>query len=260
MPQIIIRCRYQKFLRCIGTIIVLTMCTINLNMLRVLHKYYHAYTYEINLGDEPQGWLSSTEKSEQEPNYNQLRSETNYLAIASVCVDEGNNLAPDKQVNTARDYMNWTMSNHKAYADAHGYAYHPLTHRSSQLPNKDVRYHKLIWVKLLLQNYSWIFFTDCDSIFLDYSIDVGRWATRHENSKTELILTGDHNYAMNSGQFLIRNRTWAKSLLDDATKEPIHTHGCMGNDNAAFNWLLWRDCSRTGAKGRFATAWNNTKL
>ena len=239
---------------------MLIMCTINLNMLGLLHKNDDAYSSKINLGDEHQGGLGNVKKSEQKPIYNRLPSPTNYLAIASVCVDEGDHLAPDKQVNTARDYMNLTMSNHKAYADSHGYAYHPLTHRSSQLPNKDVRYHKLIWVKLLLQNYSWIFFTDCDSIFLDYSIDIGRWAAHHENSKTELILTGDHNYAMNSGQFLIRNQTWAKSLLDDGMKEPIHTHGCVGNDNAAFNWLLWRDCSSTGAKGMFATAWNNTKL
>ena len=121
--------------------------------------------------------------------------------------------------------MNLTMENHKAYADAHGYPYHPLTNRSLALPDKDVRYHKLIWVKQLLQRYTWVFFTDCDALFLDFSIDVGRWAERNERSATELVITGDHNYAMNSGQFLIRNGTWAKSLLDDAMKEPKNTHG-----------------------------------
>ena len=126
-------------------------------------------------------------------------------------------------------------ANHKAYANAHGYNYHPLTERSSDLPAKDVRYHKLIWVKQLLQNYTWVFFTDCDALFLDYSIDVGRWARGDDDERStniELVLTGDHNYAMNSGQFLIRNGTWAKTLLEDAMKEPRNTHGCAGNDNA----------------------------
>ena len=154
------------------------------------------------------------------------RKDKSWLAIASVCVDEGDKLAPDtKQVNTARDYMNLTMENHKAYADAHGYPYHPLTSRSAKLSNRNVRYHKLIWVKQLLQNYSWVFFTDCDALFLDFSIDVGRWAERNERSTKELILTGDHVWAMNSGQFIMRNGTWAKSLLDDAMKEPKNTHG-----------------------------------
>ena len=154
------------------------------------------------------------------------RKRKSWLAIASVCVDEGDKLAPEmKQVNTARDYMNLTMENHKAYADAHGYPYFPLTRRSDELAHKNVRYHKLIWVKQLLQKYSWVFFTDCDAIFLDFSIDVGRWAERNERSTSELIITGDHVYAMNSGQFLIRNRSWAKSLLDDAMKEPKNTHG-----------------------------------
>ena len=87
-----------------------------------------------------------------------------------------------------------------------------------------------------MQNYTWVFFTDCDALFLDFSIDVGRWATDDDASTTELVLTGDHGWAaMNSGQFLMRNGTWAKQLLDDAMKEPKHTHGCVGNDNAAFN-------------------------
>eukprot|EP00579_Thalassiosira_antarctica_P029361 CAMPEP_0202029826 /NCGR_PEP_ID=MMETSP0905-20130828/64180_1 /ASSEMBLY_ACC=CAM_ASM_000554 /TAXON_ID=420261 /ORGANISM="Thalassiosira antarctica, Strain CCMP982" /LENGTH=536 /DNA_ID=CAMNT_0048593603 /DNA_START=3 /DNA_END=1610 /DNA_ORIENTATION=+ len=165
-----------------------------------------------------------------------VTTRNNWLTIATVCVDEGDHKSPDNQTNTGRDYMSMTMANHAAYAAHHGYEFSPLTSHSDQLLDKDVRYHKLIWVKQLMQNYTWVFFTDCDALFLDFSIDVGRWATDDDASTTELVLTGDHGWAMNSGQFLMRNGTWAKQLLDDAMKEPKHTHGCVGNDNAAFNW------------------------
>ena len=41
-----------------------------------------------------------------------------------------------------------------------------------------------------------IFHTDCDALFLDFRIDVGQWATVDGNSTTELVLTGDHNWAV----------------------------------------------------------------
>lgn len=115
-----------------------------------------------------------------------------------------------------------------------------------------------------MERYEWVFFTDCDALFMDFNIDLGMWVPEDDSSPVELILTGDHGWAMNSGQFIMRNGTWAKQLLDDAMKEPKNTHGCVGNDNAAFNWLLWKTCARktnwkkngTRAGLSFAT-WNS---
>ena len=176
------------------------------------------------------GIANATYNSINSPTNNMQTEETTsttnktWLAIASVCIDEGDTLSLN-QVQTTRDYMPMTMQNHQAYANARGYDYHPMRHRFLELADKDVRWHKLLWVHQLLQNYSWVFFTDCDSLFLDFSIDVGRWAERNESSTTELVITGGQFWAMNSGQFLVRNRTWARSLLDDALKEPPNTHG-----------------------------------
>ena len=184
------------------------------------------------------------------------------LAIATVCVDEGGHRSPDGQINTAKHYMNLTMANHAAYAEAHGYAYMPLTHRLRS--QKDVRYHKLMWVSELLHTYRWVFFTDCDALFVDCSIDAGRWpreAEAGDGPSAHLIFTGDKNWAMNSGQFFIRNTSWSRSLLLNASLEPHNTHGCEGNDNAAFNWLLWRDCEH--ARGNifhdFTTRWGDMR-
>jgi hypothetical protein len=189
------------------------------------------------------------------------QSDPGWLAIATVCVDEGSRRSPDGQKNTARDYMHHTMANHAAYAAAHGYPYFPLTSSRSELSDKDVRYHKLGWVRQLLRNYTWVFYTDCDSLFLDFCVDVGFWPRQaqrrsHDSQHTaDLIFTGDKGWAMNSGQFIFRNTVWSHQLLSQALLEPRNTHGCVGNDNAAFNWLLWRDCTIT--HGDFTTWWDD---
>ena len=195
------------------------------------------------------------------------------IAIATVCVDVGDSKAPDGQHNTAGEYMKITMNNHLSYANAHGYAYKPLTELSPSLKHKDVRYHKLIWVEELLNTYNWVFFTDCDSLFMDFSVGLDLWTgIKKEERSTDLFLTGDHNYAMNSGQFLIRNTTWSREILKATMSEsPIagrcilgneplsHRCKCVGNDNAAFNYFLWKDCSKlpSGAKGDYTIYWND---
>ena len=185
---------------------------------------------------------------------------SDWLVITTVCVDEGDKLAPDGQENAVKNYMHHTMSNHAAYARKHGYPYIPLTRAFSELSSKDVRYHKLGWVRQLLSNFTWVFYTDCDSLFIDFCVDIAQWPKEVENSPgghdVALILTGDRKWAMNSGQFFMRNVLWSHRLLKQAALQPRNTHGCVGNDNAAFNWLLWLDCNIT--HGDFTTWWNDT--
>lgn len=187
---------------------------------------------------------------------------TGWLAITTVCIDEGEHRAPDGQKNTARHYMHTTMANHKAYAAKHGYPYVPLTRAFVALNDKDVRYHKLGWVNRLLDNFTWVFYTDCDSLFLDFCVDVGQWPRQAEQQSNNqeninLILTGDKGWAMNSGQFIFRSTEWSHQILQKATLEPRNTHGCVGNDNAAFNWLLWGDCAI--ARGDFTIWWDDAR-
>ena len=193
------------------------------------------------------------------PPYNTstVYKEQKWMAIATLCVDEGNHRSPDGQLNSVSQYMNMTMSNHAAYARAHGYDYMPLTRRLDD--HRDVRYDKLLWIMELLKKYSWVFFTDCDSMFVDFCVDAGHWPKGVENSgkSADLIFTGDENWAINSGQMFVRNTSWATDLLHNASLEPRNTHGCSGNDNAAFNWILWRDCVK--ARGNFKTYWGDTR-
>lgn len=176
------------------------------------------------------------------------------IAIATVCIQDDRQ-GPHGERNTASQYMQYTMANHRSYADVHGYSYFPLRKQLSFLSHKDVRYQKLGWVRQLMKRYSWVFYTDCDSLFIDFCVDVGVWLQRAEQA--DLIFTGDKNWAMNAGQFIIRNTTWSNDLLLQAMEEEPNSHGCVGNDNAAFNWLLWKDCEL--AHGDFTTRWNDTR-
>eukprot|EP00966_Prymnesium_polylepis_P259350 5990505-Prymnesium_polylepis.1 len=141
----------------------------------------------------------------------------NFLAIATVCVD-GAAGAVAANADTTGEYMALTMANHAAYARAMGYLYVPLTTRWPG-HTRDVRYHKLPHVRALLQNFTWVLFVDCDSLFMDFCVDVGRWPRlyddhrrRHHRRAVDLIISGDHNWAMNSGQVAERPGPRAAAL------------------------------------------------
>ena len=65
-----------------------------------------------------------------EPPFERTYKERTWMAIATLCVDEGNHRSPDGQLNSVSQYMNMTMSNHAAYARAHGYDYMARAHAS----------------------------------------------------------------------------------------------------------------------------------
>ena len=147
-------------------------------------------------------------------------------------------------LSTAGDYRNITMYNHKQYANAHGYDYRVLTSpfKNGITTNlSDVRWHKSFMVKFLLATYNWVFWTDCDSLFMNFSMPLPIPKTNAPNSP-HFIFCGDHNNAINTGQFLIDNSTWSRSLLDQIH---MNKHAECGDkfDNAAFNWVLWKNCA-----------------
>lgn len=83
-------CRRQAFFRFMYGAAVLIMC---------INASYMISWQAETFSPSQSSTLEQSNTPKQRP----------WLAIASVCVDEGDNLAPDKQVNTAREYMNWTM-------------------------------------------------------------------------------------------------------------------------------------------------------
>lgn len=173
-----------------------------------------------------------------------LRSQP--LVITTICYDD-RALAPDGQRNTVGLYANLTMANHAAYARARGYLYKPSVARQEDV-HRDIRWHKLSLLRSLLKSHEWVFWTDCDSLFMDFCVGLERWTTYQT---ADLVFSGDKNYAINTGQLLLRSSAWTQDLLLRAEREPVRSHGCSGNDNAALNWLLWKDCARSGARGNF---------
>ena len=158
------------------------------------------------------------------------------LVIATACID-----GKFKKLNYAR----LTIKNHKEYAEARNVSYACLRKRYPHMTEKQ---SKVTFVLNLLQSNEWVFFTDCDSLFMDFSVDIKHFF-RHTNS--DMIICGDKNWAMNSGQYFARNASWVRELLFNVTLETRirDSHGCVGFDNAAFNWFLWGSC--TTPRGNF---------
>ena len=98
------------------------------------------------------------------------------LVIATACID-----GKFKKLNYAR----LTIKNHKEYAEARNVSYACLRKRYPHMTEKQ---SKVTFVLNLLQSNEWVFFTDCDSLFMDFSVDIKHFF-RHTNS--DMIICGD---------------------------------------------------------------------
>lgn len=162
------------------------------------------------------------------------------VAIASICVDTTE--YTHAGLGSTGTYRNITMHNHKEYARVHGYKYRVLTVPIvTQHSNVSMVYwHKSFLVLQLLVNFKWVFWTDCDALFMNFSIPLPIPNTTKTN--VHMVISGDYNNAINTGQFLIDNSIWSKNIMSN-----IHTNlkpECGDRfDNAAFNWVLWGNCA-----------------
>jgi hypothetical protein len=146
-------------------------------------------------------------------------------------------------------FANTTMANHQAYADHHGYEYLVRTEPVSGVPESqnDVRWHKTFLVREALRKHAWVFWTDCDALFLNFSIGL---PVPPVGAATSLVIQSDLTHAMNTGQFLIDNSAWSDNFLAQVPlvkqQFPQQYKMCgSGVDTPAFNWQLFRDCSIT---------------
>ena len=156
--------------------------------------------------------------------------------------------------NSAAQYRELTFRNHIAYCARHGYDYVLRTRASS---SRVAQWTKLRLVQTLLQRgYPAVFWTDADAIFTRCSQSVEATLGLAMRPHADFFFTGDHAYAINTGQFLIRNSSWSHRFLDrwwDAGRDrPARGQRCCnGYDNRAAIAVLHsmvvgsRDCDRT---------------
>jgi hypothetical protein len=113
------------------------------------------------------------------------------------------------------------VENKQAYCQKHGYDFICL---NRSLDNtRPIPWSKILFIKSIMKKYpsKWIFWTDADSLFMDFSRRLEEFVDEEHN----LIITRDLN-AINSGQFFLKNCDWSYQFLKvvyDHT-EYIHHH------------------------------------
>lgn len=165
------------------------------------------------------------------------------VLIVSMCEDNTH----DPYGARLGTWMNTTMTNHRSYAQFHGYHY--LVKTKNEVSGINARHQKAAFLlEALALGYEWTFWTDCDTLFMNFSKPLSDF-TSHNAS---LVISGDRNCAMNLGQLIMRNKPWIRDMLRFASQCEIN-HPCgvqchMGGDQKIFNFFVWGDCE---------TSWGN---
>ena len=96
-------------------------------------------------------------------------------------------------------------------------------------------------VSLLERGYRLVFWTDSDSLFTRCGQSIEAAVGLATQPHADFFFTGDHNYALNSGQFLVRNTPWASAFLerwwaagDDAAILHSSCHDHLDNGGGIF--------------------------
>lgn len=102
------------------------------------------------------------------------------------------------------------IENKRAYCEKHGYDFiccEEILDSSRAIPRS-----KILLVLQTMENsdYKWIFWTDADSLIMNYAIKLEQIIDNNYN----FIISKDFN-VINSGQFLIRNCPWSQQFLLD---------------------------------------------
>ena len=180
----------------------------------------------------------STGYSQQNTKQHIHYTPTMLVAIASICVNVTQYTGTG--AGMADSYMHLTMQNHAKYAARHGYTYSITTEPSKHIKrheHRDVRWDKVYRVQELLDHYDWVFWTDCDALFMNLERPLS-FPTHNQH----IVMAGDMNYGFNAGQFLIDNSVWSRAFLSDVLS-PSNRRCGVGKDNPAFNWALFKNCN-----------------
>ena len=98
------------------------------------------------------------------------------------------------------------------YCKKHGYDF--IVQSTSLDPKRPISWSKILQIKNVLKNYKWIFFTDADSLIMNYSIKLESFLDDQYN----MIICKD-GHSLNCGQFFLKNTPWSIQLLTETYNE-----------------------------------------
>ena len=109
-----------------------------------------------------------------------------------------------------RNAVQQGINNKSLYCNKHGYDF--ICCDISLDASRPVAWSKILILLQTMENpeYKWIFWTDDDSLFMNYGIQIESLIDENYN----IIIAKDPN-GINSGQFLIKNSAWSRQFLYD---------------------------------------------
>mmetsp|Transcript_60947 Transcript_60947/g.181585 ORF Transcript_60947/g.181585 Transcript_60947/m.181585 type:complete len:466 (-) Transcript_60947:82-1479(-) len=167
------------------------------------------------------------------------------IAIVSLCAYPEGHVLP-----------RFAMSNHRFYAERHGYFYHVRTERTSD--GRPPAWGKVQLVLELLEQrrWDWVMWADCDVYFMNMSTTLDSILFRYGAAKGaaggslqldpefQFLVTEDHAM-LNTGIFLARTSTWSAELMRRiwGPQDSVWTHHPWW-EQAAMAWDFWAELPR----------------
>lgn len=107
-------------------------------------------------------------------------------------------------------YGKYGLVTKRRYAERHGYDL--FIYKDTLDANRPPAWSKLKIIQKHLSDYSWVFWTDADSLIMNYEITLE--SLINEALGKDMILTKGPIGKYNTGEWLIRNSTWSKDIIE----------------------------------------------
>jgi len=105
----------------------------------------------------------------------------------------------------------YTLLNHKAYCDKHGYDYIVYQGRFSK---RHPAWDKIKAVQEILPNYDYVLWIDTDAIFIDFNQKLENFIIYPEKYNGYFCKDPTNGIYANTGVFLLKNCQWSVDLLE----------------------------------------------
>jgi len=166
------------------------------------------------------------------------------VAIVSLCAYPEGHVLP-----------RYAMSNHRLYAERHGYAYHVSTEAVDESRPPAWGKVKLMHQHVEMGRWDWVMWADCDVYFMNLSVTLdsllfrygaarapaGTFAEPRLDPDFHFLVTEDHAM-LNTGIFLARSSAWSEAMLRRiwGPQDSVWTHHPWW-EQAAMCWDFWAD-------------------
>jgi hypothetical protein len=88
------------------------------------------------------------------------------------------------------------------------------------------------------KNYDYVFSMDCDSLFIDLSMEIEDMINLYADENAHLLISEDGR-GLSGGNWIIKNTEWSRNLLRTAYEMPIYDKYDL-KDQFSLLWLLLR--------------------